>query len=107
MRMRAGLPSRQPGARRRKTMTEAGSRVLIVGGGTSGLSTALFLAWHGVPCLLVERHPDLLSHPRARGLTPRTMELYRQVGLEPALLGAPHARPAFAWVPIQAGALHD
>jgi putative polyketide hydroxylase len=31
--------------------------VLIVGGGVTGLSGALFLAWHGVGCLLVERHP--------------------------------------------------
>jgi NADPH-dependent 2,4-dienoyl-CoA reductase/sulfur reductase-like enzyme len=37
--------------------------VLIVGGGLTGLSTALFLAWHGVRPLLVERHPDLLIHP--------------------------------------------
>jgi putative polyketide hydroxylase len=44
--------------------------VLIVGGGLVGLSTAAFLAWHDVPCLLVERHPDLLIHPRARGFTP-------------------------------------
>ena len=38
--------------------------------GLTGLSTALFLAWHGVKPLLVERHPDLLIHPRARGFTP-------------------------------------
>ena len=71
--------------------------VLIVGGGLAGLSTALFLSWHGVRPLLVERHPDLLIHPRARGFTPRTTELFRQVGLEPAIRDASFAassRPA-------------
>jgi putative polyketide hydroxylase len=59
-----------------------------VGGSLVGLSSALFLAGHGVRCLLVERHPDLLMHPRVRGFTPRTVELYRQVGLEPAIRAA-------------------
>jgi putative polyketide hydroxylase len=31
--------------------------VLIVGGGLTGLSTALFLAHRNVACVLVERHP--------------------------------------------------
>ncbi|MDH2390840.1 FAD-dependent monooxygenase [Streptomyces sp. HNM0663] len=56
--------------------------VLVVGGAVTGLSTAVFLGWHGVRSLVVERHPDTLSHPRSRGVNPRTVELYRQVGLE-------------------------
>ncbi|GAA4893934.1 2-polyprenyl-6-methoxyphenol hydroxylase-like FAD-dependent oxidoreductase [Stackebrandtia albiflava] len=63
-----------------------GPRVLVVGGGLVGLSCAVFLAWHGVRCVLVERHAGLLSHPRQRSLSIRSMESYRQVGLEPALL---------------------
>ncbi|MFI6499467.1 FAD-dependent monooxygenase [Nonomuraea typhae] len=59
--------------------------VLIVGGGMSGLSSALFLAGHGVPCLLVERHADHSPHPRLSGLFPRVMEVFRQAGLEPAI----------------------
>jgi putative polyketide hydroxylase len=62
--------------------------VLIVGGGLAGLSAAAFLAWRGVASLVVERHPDLLIHPRARGFNPRTVELYRRVGLEPEILAA-------------------
>jgi putative polyketide hydroxylase len=81
--------------------------VLIVGGGVTGLSGALFLAWHGVSCLLVERHPDLLIHPRSRGLTPRTVELYRQVGLETAIKAAAWAGGEYAWVPVQAETLND
>jgi putative polyketide hydroxylase len=81
--------------------------VLVAGGGVTGLSSALFLAWHGVPCLLVERHPDLLIHPRSRGLTPRTVELYRQVGLESAIKAAAYADGTFAWVAVQADTLND
>jgi putative polyketide hydroxylase len=59
--------------------------VLIVGGGLIGLSTSLFLSWHGIPSLLVERHPGTAIHPRAVGFTPRTMELFRSVGVEEAI----------------------
>ena len=57
-------------------------QVLVVGGAVTGLSTAAFLARHGVSTLVVERHPDTLSHPRSRGINPRTVEVYRQAGLE-------------------------
>ncbi|MDJ1138220.1 FAD-dependent monooxygenase [Streptomyces iconiensis] len=60
-------------------------QVLVVGGAVTGLSTAVFLGWHGIRTLVVERHPDTLSHPRSRGVNPRTVELYRQVGLEEAI----------------------
>ena len=45
--------------------------VLVVGGGLSGLSTAMFMALHGAPPLLVERHPTTSVHPKARGQFPR------------------------------------
>jgi putative polyketide hydroxylase len=61
------------------------TQVLIVGGGLIGLSTSLFLSWHGISSLLVERHPGTAIHPRAIGLTPRTMELFRSVGIEEAI----------------------
>lgn len=80
--------------------------VLIVGGGVTGLSAALFLAWHGVRPLLVERHPDLLIHPRARGFTPRTVELFRQVRLEPAIREAGFASgEQFQWHAVRAETL--
>lgn len=62
---------------------EPGERtpVLVVGGGLAGLSTAVFLSWHGIACLLVERAEGTSAHPRFRGLTVRSMELYRSVGL--------------------------
>ncbi|HDX9491468.1 FAD-dependent oxidoreductase [Bacillus thuringiensis] len=56
--------------------------VLIVGGGLSGLASALFLAKHNIEYLLIERHPSPAIHPKAGGLTLRTMELFRELGLE-------------------------
>ena len=56
--------------------------VLIVGGGLIGISTSLFLSWHGISSLLVERHASTAIHPRAVGLSPRTMEMFRSVGVE-------------------------
>ncbi|MCM2387229.1 FAD-dependent oxidoreductase [Streptomyces albipurpureus] len=56
--------------------------VVIVGGGLTGLSAAVFLAHHGVHATLLERHPDTSSHPKARAINPRTMEVYRAVGME-------------------------
>ena len=54
--------------------------VLVVGGGLVGLSAALFLAWRGVPTVLVERHPGSSPHPRAIGFTTRTLELSARSG---------------------------
>ena len=87
-------------------MTQERTSVLVVGGGLTGLSSAVFLAWHGVPCIVVERHPDLLIHPRLRVVLPRTVELFRQVGLEPAIQAAASAegRP-LAWAPVRAETL--
>src|SRR5262245_59873973 len=62
--------------------------VLIVGGSLVGLSAALFLTHHGVPCLVVERHSGTAIHPRAAYLTQRTVELYRGVGIEKEVLAA-------------------
>src|ERR1700712_4239505 len=67
-------------------MSEQHVPVLIAGGGTVGLSAALFLAHHGVPALAVERRAGLSIHPRALGIGPRTLEIFRQVGLEDPVL---------------------
>jgi 2-polyprenyl-6-methoxyphenol hydroxylase-like FAD-dependent oxidoreductase len=61
---------------------EERTSVLVVGGSLVGLSAAVFLAYQGVPCVVVERRDGTSVHPRARGITARSMELYRQVGLE-------------------------
>ena len=53
--------------------------------GLSGLASALFLAKHNIEYLLIERHPSTAIHPKAGGLTLRTMELFRELGLEKEL----------------------
>lgn len=55
--------------------------VLIVGGSLVGLSASLFLAWRGVPHIVVEKHPGSSPHPRAMGYTETTLEHYRMVGI--------------------------
>ena len=56
--------------------------VLIVGGGLSGLASALFLAKHNIEYLLIERHLSTAIHPKAGGITFRPMELCRELALE-------------------------
>ena len=56
--------------------------VLIAGGGTVGLATALFLSHHGVRSIVVERQDGPSIHPRATGIGPRTAEFFREVGIE-------------------------
>jgi 2-polyprenyl-6-methoxyphenol hydroxylase-like FAD-dependent oxidoreductase len=62
--------------------------VLVAGGSLVGLSAALFLARHGVPALAVERHPGTAIHPRAAMFNQRTIELYREVGVEDEIIEA-------------------
>jgi 2-polyprenyl-6-methoxyphenol hydroxylase-like FAD-dependent oxidoreductase len=62
--------------------------VLIVGGSLVGLSASLFLARHGVPHLVVERHSGTAIHPRAAFLMQRTVELFRGAGIEAEVLAA-------------------
>ncbi|WP_257458854.1 FAD-dependent oxidoreductase [Archangium lipolyticum] len=66
-------------------MKAESTAVLVVGGGLVGLSAAMFLSWRGVPTVLVERHPGSSPHPRAIGYTPRTLELFRAIGLGPRI----------------------
>ena len=54
--------------------------VLIIGAGPVGLSMALALARQNIHSLVIEKHPGRTVHPRARGVSMRTMELFRQWG---------------------------
>lgn len=74
--------------------------VLIVGGGLVGLSTSLFLSGHSIPSLLIERHPGTAIHPRAAGLSPRTMEYLRKVGAEEAIRRIEASAPQGSNVPL-------
>ena len=59
--------------------------VLISGGGPVGLTASLLLSRHGVRSLLVERHPGTALTPKARGINARTMEIFRQCGIDTAV----------------------
>ncbi|NUR86872.1 MAG: NAD(P)-binding protein [Nonomuraea sp.] len=62
--------------------------VLIVGGGLVGLATSMFLSRHAVRHLLVDKHPEVTLQGRARGINPRTMEIYRAFGVAEAVTAA-------------------
>ncbi|KAH7420015.1 FAD-binding monooxygenase-like protein [Cadophora sp. MPI-SDFR-AT-0126] len=59
--------------------------VLIVGGGVVGLSASLFLNYHGIRTILVEKHSGTSIHPRSRGVNTRTMEFYRELSITTAI----------------------
>lgn len=61
---------------------EITTSVLIVGGSLNGLSAALLLAQRGVACIVVERHPGTSIQYKFRGISPRSMEIYRGAGIE-------------------------
>lgn len=56
--------------------------VLIVGAGPAGLTSALLLARHGVDSLILERRNERSDHPRAHYINTRTMELFKQWGVQ-------------------------
>lgn len=58
------------------------TEVLIVGAGPIGLTLAALLAARGIETLVVESHPGLSRHPKARGISARSMETFRAMGIE-------------------------
>jgi putative polyketide hydroxylase len=56
--------------------------VVVVGGSLVGASAAMFLAQQGLSVILLERRMTVSPHPRARGVSVRTMELFRAAGIE-------------------------
>ncbi len=62
--------------------------VLIAGAGPVGLTASILLSRLGVSSVLVERHPSTSIHPKARGINARTMEIFRQCGVEDAVRAA-------------------
>ncbi len=55
--------------------------VAIVGGGPCGMMSALLLARAGVRSVVFEKKPGISTHPKAMGVSRRTSEIYRQLGL--------------------------
>ena len=63
-------------------MIDQKAPVLIVGGSLAGLTTAAFLAQHGVRSLVIERHRGTAIHPRAALVYQRSMEILRSIDIE-------------------------
>ena len=61
---------------------DASTSVLIVGGSLNALTMAMLLARRRLPCLVLERHPQTSIQYKFRGISPRSMEIYRSSGIE-------------------------
>jgi 2-polyprenyl-6-methoxyphenol hydroxylase-like FAD-dependent oxidoreductase len=62
--------------------------VLIVGAGPTGLTLAVDLARRGVHAAVVERGASLFPGSRGKGLQPRTMEVFDDLGVVDRILAA-------------------
>jgi 2-polyprenyl-6-methoxyphenol hydroxylase-like FAD-dependent oxidoreductase len=62
--------------------------VLVVGAGPTGLTLAIDLAHRGVRTLLVERHERPLALPKMERTNPRSMEIFRRLGVADRLRAA-------------------
>jgi len=56
--------------------------VIVVGAGPVGATAALLLAGYGLKCTVVEARRAPQSHPAAHVLSTRSMEIWREIGLE-------------------------
>jgi 2-polyprenyl-6-methoxyphenol hydroxylase-like FAD-dependent oxidoreductase len=74
--------------RKRMAVAEDATRrtsVFIVGGGPVGLAMGLLLDRFGIDAVVVEKAPTTTDHPKSRGCWVRTMEIFRQWGIEQAI----------------------
>lgn len=56
--------------------------VFVVGAGPAGLTTAALLAKYGVEVLAITRYPGTANSPRAHITNQRTVEVFRDLGIE-------------------------
>ncbi|MFG1378386.1 FAD-dependent monooxygenase [Xanthobacter autotrophicus] len=62
--------------------------VIVVGAGPVGLTLAAELARHGVRCRILEKATAPSNYCRALGVTPRTLEVYEDMGVVRAMIDA-------------------
>ncbi|MGE0258983.1 MAG: FAD-dependent monooxygenase [Alphaproteobacteria bacterium] len=62
--------------------------ILVVGAGPVGLTMAAELARHGARCRIVERRAEPSPYCRAIGVTPRTLEVWDDMGLAREMIDA-------------------
>ena len=56
--------------------------VVIIGGGPIGLVSSILLSLQDIPHCVFEQFPGTSIHPKACGLNQRTIEIFRQLGVE-------------------------
>lgn len=66
-------------------MSDIDTDVLVVGAGPAGLSAAALLAAYGVDAITITKYPGTANSPRAHITNQRTMEVFRDLGLEEAV----------------------
>lgn len=69
--------------------------VLIVGAGPTGLTLACELARRGVVCRIVEKAPEYFAGSRGKGLQPRTLEVFDDLGIVTRVLASGADYPKF------------
>ena len=57
------------------------TEVLIVGAGPVGLTLSIDLGKRGIRCILIEKNEAPLGYPKMERCNPRTMEIFRRLGL--------------------------
>lgn len=60
---------------------KATDKILIVGAGPSGLSSALFLSEKGIRPRIIEKKEHVSKYSKALGVNPRTLELFESSGV--------------------------
>lgn len=70
------------------------THVLIVGAGPAGLTLGIDLARRGIPALVAERADELFPGSRGKGLQPRTMEVFDDLGVLDAIHAVGGGYPA-------------
>jgi 2-polyprenyl-6-methoxyphenol hydroxylase-like FAD-dependent oxidoreductase len=70
--------------------------VLIIGGGPVGLFSALSLARYGIPSTIVERQHTRTGQPKAHVLNSRSLEIFKQFGINTQTIRECAASPSDA-----------
>lgn len=63
-------------------MRKIDTEVLVVGAGPAGMTASILLARQGIDALTIARHPGTAHVPRAHITNQRTVEIFRELGIE-------------------------